>query len=599
MGLREFDTSGSKLASLGSDGLLNIWSHMKGKPASLLSKFSTSSHLAAAPTCLAWAGGADRSQSAGAQLKKKKKTHKALLNDSNLVAIGTASGHVHIFSTSQAKMVVSRKIGSAVLCLAWDKGSTLYVGCEAGDVYRLRLGETEEGDVEKLSVPGHHTSVHSLAVRGNFVVIGSRNIVFWNMESKSVHKSCLGHANQVSTLMFDMTGSVLFSSAKYERVISVWSVEDQRTANISSLVVNDEIVSVDLAVNEENSSSTYVGVVTLRGRLCIFRVSQNVSSGTVQPLITVSVATPEEKALRIECARLLPGLVSISYTNSTGPPKPQMEQLNLSSLSTTNCLVREITPEARQSNKLESDLVIPKTDGAVTFLAPGPTLITGTGSNRKRQKEKVNVNSLTVEDRLSLLSTTSNSSDSPKTDTLAQLLVQGLHSNDSRILNSVLDRADSVLIENTVRTIPPQALMPLVNILQGYIKGRGVINASHAKWLKSVLTIHAGYLVSVPACHGVLSPVYALLEARTHHYPQVLELRGKLEMLTKQKSQKSEEHHIDVDKEPLIVYEDESSDEGDDIMEDLLIIGNSDDNSESYNSEEESEQDQMILSESD
>ena len=69
MGLREFDTSGSKLASLGSDGLLNIWSHMKGKPASLLSKFSTSSHLAAAPTCLAWAGGADRSQSAGAQLK--------------------------------------------------------------------------------------------------------------------------------------------------------------------------------------------------------------------------------------------------------------------------------------------------------------------------------------------------------------------------------------------------------------------------------------------------------------------------------------------------------------------------------------------------
>ena len=34
-------------------------------------------------------------------------------------------------------------------------------------------------------------------------------------------------------------------------------------------------------------------------------------------------------------------------------------------------------------------------------------------------------------------------------------------------------------------------------------------------------------------------------------------------------------------------------------MEDLLIIGNSDDNSESYNSEEESEQDQMILSESD
>ena len=88
-------------------------------------------------------------------------------------------------------MVVSRKIGSAVLCLAWDKGSTLYAGCEAGDVYRLRLGETEEGDVEKLSVPGHHTSVHSLAVRGNFVVIGSRNIVFWKTNICAVGQSTM------------------------------------------------------------------------------------------------------------------------------------------------------------------------------------------------------------------------------------------------------------------------------------------------------------------------------------------------------------------------------------------------------------------------
>ena len=59
------------------------------------------------------------------------------------------------------------------------------------------------------------------------------------------------------------------------------------------------------------------------------------------------------------------------------------------------------------------------------------------------------------------------------------------------------------------------------------------------------------YLVSVPACHTVLAPVYALLEARTQHYSQVLEVRGKLEMMTKQRSEKSAEHHIDIDKEPL------------------------------------------------
>ena len=48
-----------------------------------------------------------------------------------------------------------------------------------------------------------------------------------------------------------------------------------------------------------------------------------------------------------------------------------------------------------------------------------------------------------LQERLSLLSTTgSSSATSPRTDALTQLLVQGLHSSDARILDSVLDRAD-------------------------------------------------------------------------------------------------------------------------------------------------------------
>ena len=77
-----------------------------------------------------------------------------------------------------------------------------------------------------------------------------------------------------------------------------------------------------------------------------------------------------------------------------------------------------------------------------------------------------------MEDRLALLSTVDGSKTPPRTDTLAQLLAQvhrltkdissnklnksvtqGLHSNDQRILTSVLDRADPALIDNTVSLI--------------------------------------------------------------------------------------------------------------------------------------------------
>ena len=59
MSLREFDSSGTRLGQLGADGQLAIWCQVEGKAASLAQKFSTSSHLAAAPTCLAWARGGD------------------------------------------------------------------------------------------------------------------------------------------------------------------------------------------------------------------------------------------------------------------------------------------------------------------------------------------------------------------------------------------------------------------------------------------------------------------------------------------------------------------------------------------------------------
>ena len=55
-------------------------------------------------------------------------------------------GHVHVYSSSQAKMVASKKVGSSVLSLTWDQSNSLYVGGEAGSVQRVALGDGEEGE---------------------------------------------------------------------------------------------------------------------------------------------------------------------------------------------------------------------------------------------------------------------------------------------------------------------------------------------------------------------------------------------------------------------------------------------------------------------
>ena len=60
----------------------------------------------------------------------------------------------------------------------------------------------------------------------------------------------------------------------------------------------------------------------------------------------------------------------------------------------------------------------------------------------------------------------------PRTDSLLQLLLQGLHNQDRRILDSVLDRADESMIDATVKKLPVEAIIPLIQELMHYIKVR-------------------------------------------------------------------------------------------------------------------------------
>ena len=80
--------------------------------------------------------------------------------------------------------------------------------------------------------------------------------------------------------------------------------------------------------------------------------------------------------------------------------------------------------------------------------------------------------------------------------------------------------------------------------------------------------------MSVPECQNILSPVYALLVARTQNYSQVfggnplldvglvvkylqqqlvqvLQLRGKLDMVMKQNENKQTDNNLDIEQEPL------------------------------------------------
>ena len=98
------------------------------------------------------------------------------------------------------------------------------------------------------------------------------------------------------------------------------------------------------------------------------------------------------------------------------------------------------------------------------------------------------------------------------TDSLARTLVQALHSSDTGLLETCLVHGDERIIMNTVRRLPPQLSVPLLNeCVERLGRGAGGNRGKYAvgggassqrgtvlvKWVRAVLVIHTAHLMNV------------------------------------------------------------------------------------------------------
>ena len=96
---------------------------------------------------------------------------------------------------------------------------------------------------------------------------------------------------------------------------------------------------------------------------------------------------------------------------------------------------------------------------------------------------------------------------------LTRTLIQALHSSDSGLLETCLAHTNANLIQNTVRKLPPQLALPLVTACverlgRGKRAGRGKGGGAGAgaqrgaglvRWIRAVLVVHGGHLLTVRA----------------------------------------------------------------------------------------------------
>ncbi|KAI5474800.1 U3 small nucleolar RNA-associated protein 5 [Pseudohyphozyma bogoriensis] len=128
--------------------------------------------------------------------------------------------------------------------------------------------------------------------------------------------------------------------------------------------------------------------------------------------------------------------------------------------------------------------------------------------------------------------------------TLTTTLIQALHSSDAPLLESCLTHSSPTLIRSTVKRLPSGSLV--LNLLEVLVeklgKGKkgtpGAASVQRARglieWVRQVLIVHVGFLVTIPSLVTRLATLHASLTSRLALQPSLLALDGRLELVMSQ-----------------------------------------------------------------
>lgn len=605
--INRFSPDGSRLAVTSADGRLTIWN----SNSEIQHQYSPSSHLSAEITALAWC------PAPNAKKKKKKGENET----PDILALGTSAGTVVLYSIKQGGAITTLEAALATVrvhCVIWSHSAkSLLVGSQDGAVSLFSaLGLDLSA---RLSTGKDPVFALALTPDDKRLISGSRQLQVWDVKTQNLLQTFTGHAGEVTQLRaVEMDGTnYILSGAVDDRNISVWKIDENckkprkaSSTHSAALNVNETILDMDV-LQCASDTDILTSVITNEGSVQLFQHDVTTKSKSpVTPNYTLQIAAEGKKLTQIPiCGSVLKNNAAPALTFAYGSSaKVIIEEMNVSDLQKSHLLARKM-PTLQiggETAKNFTKVVEPSLPESVKYLVAGNPVAPARGTKRKPANNSIETMSL--EERLSFLNTKNDiEANMPKSDTLAQLLVQGLQSKDLDILNSVLDRDDERLIDNTVRILPVECVLPLLSNLYYRIQSKGSGSLACIRWTKCVLQYHASFLISATNVQKeMLLPMNDMITARAANFLPVLKLKGKMEMIQGQMERNRTGSNIDVDRAPLLVYQDESDDEYSDAIKNLVTTsqGDGDDsdyleflsNAESDESDEEDEDDIQAVS---
>ncbi|KAJ8926553.1 hypothetical protein NQ314_021069 [Rhamnusium bicolor] len=576
----QFNEDGKYFAHFSTDGKLKIWNTVSN---SFEQEFTPDFHLTAPCTCLHFIKSDNFTNKGGSP--KKKKRRESELNFSPNIALGTTSGILLVYSISKADLdyTVNSETSQSVNCLSSVDSSIVYSGADQ-DIFVWNL--------------------HKRKLLNNQILTASKNIKLWDVDTKEVLRIFTGHSSDVIFLHYvnsrDRGDSYFISGSKGDRLLSCWNLSNT-TSNknaVANFLMEDIVQNV--SVNISRDGSTNVAATVRSGVVHVYRHTLNGKcSKPFKPKTTIQVVSDTGQSMELVTPiRIIDAIYKDDETICIGHGTEiilTFENILITSFKKVQCLVRK-DPRSIQTSKKDqaSKTLSPVVNNDVHYLTSQTSTTTATKRKIDGQME------VPMEKRLEnlTLNKLDGSSKVPKVDNVAQLLVQGLHSKDKNILRTVLCKREENIIKNTVKRLPITMLIPLIQELSNFIQGKTLSSRIGSLWLKHILQIHAGILMSNPELPDLLGPVLGSIESRLSLLTPLNRLKGRLDFLVSQVSCSSTQEYSE-NEEPLLIFNDKDSSDSDGENHELDMHTESENEWEEESSEEEQIEENNIGSDSD
>ncbi|KAF9987610.1 WD repeat-containing protein 43 [Modicella reniformis] len=559
-------------------------------------------------TCVRW-GSITEAGANGATKKKRKSSSGGA--SSPVLALGQTNGHISIYSLAHGRVIheLSGSHTGKINDFCFSKnGMRGYSASEDGLICEWDIIQGVE--MTKFRADTKAIKKIQLNHEETALLTAGHSMKLWDLESQEVIKNFTGHASAITNVVFSANDKFLASTAEQDRFINLWDCtrDNQQEGNITALTLDNTVFHVDispnnavLAISEEgtaglwqnaqntNSSSSNSTKANKKKRYttrscdCLVKIVSSRGDKALIPLLA-GVFTLQGQMILARGSTIKPIFEKVDFQNEDGSLKDK--ELVLTRAPVTGFLMDESTQAADniKATKKAYDESAVTVVGSTDFALPTPSLGENDDDDSEGEeddaKEGTQLEGRTMEEKLqdmaveesstnstgkkSKQSASKNKYSTPKANSLQQMLIQALHSNDLQLLEACLTFNNVEVIRNTVRRLPTTYVVPFLTQVIHKFQQKPNRGEALLEWIKVVLLIHTAYLMTVPDLVKKLSNFYQTLDARVSVFQKLLSLHGRLDLVMSQIEMRQQYEAKDTTNEATTVYvEDEDDDEED------------------------------------